>query len=630
MIGTVEIYANFGTDKQELLHTESNLLVNGAGEAFCDLLTTPSAVVSAFPYGDGSSLTDSSNFTVQAISFGKSSDAYKNNGHFYPFNLSSYINGKGDFGDYINFVRSDHMIRAVSLDNENISVTTSSYDPKRDPGSTPNVNDIELEKGTNTAIDMVSGQYHLMGSSVMQGRAHDYGHNLNRILSNTNPNLISFTDGPTTDPDLIAGNELYWTSALVGNYGLSSAVLNKRGTGPFYGTSSFTLSGANGFRLGVTASGIWPSHHHGNVDHTFSVYAKLPSDATPFTACSGIILEIRNITRSNNNQVGFQYYSTSSPGSEPGLLHGYYHAPSAVWSLPYVGTGMVGTGIGASGAVGRVTPASGADGSAGWYRFEIDLQGLGHNRNPSQPGDQIHARCRFLGGNYEDPVVEMYGWQFEEGFGASKFKRVKGKAPTVDEGGQGGDIFLGCYPHTSGTDFAILSSISNLDSRSDNIFASGTYPESTNENYFNSSAIRSMDQNGFVRAYNNVLGGLASPTSGLIVSANSDFSSTGEVQYLCTIASADLGLANMYGGIFKLGLWTIDLPRTLSTIGTERDNKIIPDFPLRFSAGYNRIVYKLFAEKSLTKNLAVIKDDGTHPGCRKHSDLTIVWKIKFI
>ena len=90
MIGTVEIYENFGGPDQALLHREGNLLVNGAGESICDMLTTPSGAVSAFP-GHGSSLTDPSNFTVQALSFAKSSDAYRKYAHFYPFNFFNRV-----------------------------------------------------------------------------------------------------------------------------------------------------------------------------------------------------------------------------------------------------------------------------------------------------------------------------------------------------------------------------------------------------------------------------------------------------------------------------------------------------------------------------------------------------------
>ena len=86
----------------------------------------------------------------------------------------------------------------------------------------------------------------------------------------------------------------------------------------------------------------------------------------------------------------------------------------------------------------------------------------------------------------------------------------------------------------------------------------------------------------------------------------------------------------MYGGIFKCGLWTIDLEKTLSDRDPHGLPKIPPTFPLKFSSGYNRLVYKLFAEKNFTKNLAAIKDYSGHPGCFAYGDLTLVWRIRFI
>jgi hypothetical protein len=85
----------------------------------------------------------------------------------------------------------------------------------------------------------------------------------------------------------------------------------------------------------------------------------------------------------------------------------------------------------------------------------------------------------------------------------------------------------------------------------------------------------------------------------------------------------------MYGGLFKVGLWTLDLPKTLASADPEGNPKGVPTFPLRFTAGYNKMVYKLFAEKSFSKNLAAIQDSGADDGCTAYDDLTLIWKIKF-
>ena len=76
MRGEVQIW-----EGDKLIHKESNLLVNGAGEAIVDMLTV-SPSLSGLP--SASSLLDTSNYTIQAISFGKDASAYHENAHAIP------------------------------------------------------------------------------------------------------------------------------------------------------------------------------------------------------------------------------------------------------------------------------------------------------------------------------------------------------------------------------------------------------------------------------------------------------------------------------------------------------------------------------------------------------------------
>jgi len=642
MIGTVEIYSNFGTPHQKLEASESNLIVNGAGESICTLFTTPSGAASAVE-----SLLDSSNFTIQAMSLGKSSDAYRSNAHFFPFEPSSYAKSGREYHTYVSAVTSDNRVRVAALSGGNIEFTTSSYDPKADPGIWPNPNDTQLEPNTETAIDAVSGQFHYMGSNIMQGRAHSYGHNLNRILSNTNPNLLSYTENPDDDPTFGTDNRFWFRSNL------ANLIVSAEHTGPFYGTSAFTAPGTTGntnqlfHKLGWNHYAVSGSAYlHRNVDHTFSLYAKLPEE----NPTSAINLRFYNYDRNTYHNCGFSYLDLDTSA---------YREPYFVSST--------------SGVTGKVTPSVSADGSSGWYRFEATMNGLGdaataHNGDSFYVISRTYDHCpgpNTLGG--VRGRIDYYGWQVEESHEPTKYQKVTDLRPPADEGGIGKDIFLGCYPHTSGTDFAIVDAVKNIELTSPGGVivpnVSGTYPLVTTDNFFNSSSIRSMDQNGFIRVYmpsstgaddpnasvhqvqrNDArdyphvsladLAGINKPVSGVIVSANTNFSSTGEVAYICTISSGDLGTANLYGGIFKLGLWTIDIPNTMQ--GNHPQGKILNPIqpPFHFKAGFNRIVYKLFAEKNFTRNIAKIRDLGSgdtgFAGCEQYSDLTIVWRVQLI
>ena len=109
--------------------------------------------------------------------------------------------------------------------------------------------------------------------------------------------------------------------------------------------------------------------------------------------------------------------------------------------------------------------------------------------------------------------------------------------------------------------------------------------------------------------------------SGLIVSSNTDFSSTGEVIYQTYISSGDLGFSNFYGGIYNIGLWALDIRESLKT-------GVQPPYIWHPTQHYRK--YKLFSKKSFTTNLAEIHDFGTSsPGLQHYKDLTLIWRLYF-
>ena len=620
MKGIVEIYSGFGTADQKLLYTENNLIVDGASETICDMFTIASGNVSSVP-----GLLDASNYTVNAMSFGKGSESYRKNAHFYPVAPSSFNDETDTYYGYVNQVKEDHRVRAVSLVNENIAHSASSYDPRRDPGKAPSPTDRQLEPDTRTAIDIVSGQYHHMGPSAsMGGRAHQYGHNLNKLFCGTNPNLFSYTRSPLDQPGSAAGAEPflqggpYWSSSTSNPMTLTTSSVH---SGPFYGTSSLLVSGEDGnvtLRQEVSAVTVdTRAYFHHNLDHTLSFYVKKPSVNKP----QYLYLNIRAMNSDRSTTV------------ENHIARFSIGLSSIDWDSAYT--------TDANGAKGFVT-----DVGNDWYRVECRLERLG--TGSAVNGNYIRS-IWYFNSTGDNCALHQYGWQLEERYGASKYQEVRAELPTFDEGGRDGDIFLGCFPDSTGTAFGIVSSVSGLSlgSTADSMLVSGIYPSNQvgraqpQEPFFNSSAIRSMDSNGFIRTYipdaypfDGAVEDLQTKaTSGVIVSAIS----TGEwdseqIAYICTISSGDLGLANMYGGIFKCGLWSIDLERTMRGLGHDETFSAPAQPPFKFCAGSNRIVYKLFAEKSMSINLGMIKDDTLDPpnsGALNYNPVTIVWRLSF-
>ena len=75
MRGEVEVWSG-----DDLILKEANMLTDGAGELLADIMTvSPSLATISDPATQA--ILDASNYTIQAISFGTGSDAFRSNAH---------------------------------------------------------------------------------------------------------------------------------------------------------------------------------------------------------------------------------------------------------------------------------------------------------------------------------------------------------------------------------------------------------------------------------------------------------------------------------------------------------------------------------------------------------------------
>lgn len=154
----------------------------------------------------------------------------------------------------------------------------------------------------------------------------------------------------------------------------------------------------------------------------------------------------------------------------------------------------------------------------------------------------------------------------------------------------------GCYPPAIGMDWRILSDPTNISS----VIVSGTYyglfnlktsmDLSGNCHMMSSSVIQGMQFGGSA----------VTNTSGLSIFADSSFSSTGRVGYHVTLSGGDAGMAALYGGIYHMGLWVLDIPRML-------ESGLTP--PYSFARFTNNRIYRLFAKKTFNRDITYITDD---------------------
>jgi hypothetical protein len=138
--GEVEVFSVLSTGESRLVAKESNLIVDGASEIIANIMVTPSSIGGLT---DSSSVLDTSNYIVQAVSLGKAAQTYYDPGragHYY----SSYLSG-----EYARAYADDLPQIRVIGDGANKSVVRLHYLP-----SYPDPLDTNLEVSTTTQYEI--------------------------------------------------------------------------------------------------------------------------------------------------------------------------------------------------------------------------------------------------------------------------------------------------------------------------------------------------------------------------------------------------------------------------------------------------------------------------------------------
>ena len=158
MRGQLEIYSNFNSSKQRLVYEGENTIVDGAGELIADIMTFPTP--SLAQNSQLSSLLDASNYTIQAISFGKASEEYNRHAHVHPLNNSQIedigvARAVAQFEDTGIWEYGSKIAVAPYLGSSNDYYPTSAYPGGFSLPSYTSPTDTALEK--NTVVSGVLG-----------------------------------------------------------------------------------------------------------------------------------------------------------------------------------------------------------------------------------------------------------------------------------------------------------------------------------------------------------------------------------------------------------------------------------------------------------------------------------------
>jgi hypothetical protein len=117
------------------------------------------------------------------------------------------------------------------------------------------------------------------------------------------------------------------------------------------------------------------------------------------------------------------------------------------------------------------------------------------------------------------------------------------------------------------------------------------------------------------------------PTNGLVVSSV-NVSSNGEITYSLALGTADCTVANLYGGITSMGLWTYDLQKNLAK--GDKPPYVFKRLPEESGTYKAPLDYKLFAKKTFNDNIVKIKDYTTIAAIDRRSNLQLRWRLYFL
>ena len=671
MRGEVEIW-----NGDKLIHRESNLLVNGAGQSIVDMLTV-SPSLSGIP--SASALLDTSNYTIQAISFGKDASAYTLNAHAIPerrnlwYNSTPSSDSLGDVSFGSNLIVSSrpdiapppefsHIPSSIAhvLSLDDINDLTNSF-LSQQLYNNIDYSDTTVSAGQDNWIcASVYIKFPLEASSLFptQDSTTTFHHPRSHF------GMALYGDGYSPNADIARGGRGFSRLGTIVNWNDVGTTPTADGTAP----SSISLDYSNAAEFGTArseASGYSINNWQQN-GGVYPVgggwYRVYRAGLCPVSALSGISTTTYPIGWESNpigeTQGGIYIYGAQLElGRWPtdleftsGRRVNNWDMSGSVLNRDHVpgfptdnGTVRVIPPYGTSSYVptnylsSPPNPASTRveDGDTALLDLSSDALrnfNMGQNLNVipyrKNPGGAwglgpVDSSQRLLPHNVTDGERQI---ELAEAYGNSY--GVNGVASGMDSFGPQA-YYLGCFPEgssTGGSTFALVSSLDNSAAypinyapSSDPNFVSGTYNSIVNE-------ASSMDVSGFVTLVMSGSPGtttgyaMSSNSSGLCVSGGADSTNSGIVEYSMLMGSGDVGYSNLYGGIYNMGLWTID---------TEASRLAGNSPPYSFGPLDNPRKYKLFATKHLTKNLGYIVDDGTAAGAMNYSDLTIKWRIHF-
>ena len=679
--GFVQVIQAAGTPDEEVLFSENNMIVDGAAETIATMMTIPPDLSSV---SSASSIYDTSNFTIQAVSLGKAPIQYYLNAH--------RLTGPEKYGR-----EASGQVWVSGIGASGVS----SYVPLPYLPTSPSPYDSALVDFTDPNFKLaysnvaVSTFYDVLNYTNVSGLPFGWGDNINTPLYTLPEGLSSLSKietgrnhfislGVSGDVSCWGGNNAYGELNVPSSLGACKDVAATRynsyavktdGTLVMWGRNAVDFSNYPA-AVKSNVSSITASQYFVTVlkpDGTassVSIYGGILENAI-LTGLQGTISKIKShwssyhtiailndgsvsgwmmtpIDGYNSGQVYFEIYPTPAVDIAAGDYHSLIcfsdGTVSALgWNIfnqcdvpEYVQGNAVKVFAGKQQSFALLN-----DGRVfGWGNTGNSASGT--LQVPNDPNKKItHIAIGDLGkiafGVYTSSLpyttvvteVENRGFyssqNFKQNVNLLEFKdKIINKINLNNE-------TINIVPSTIG---GLLDGAYAPSAGVTVRIVSGTEPYTTIATKtvsgdFNTQG--SIDFRGYIRKLTDAE---SAAGRGLVVSSLSP-STTGEVTYKLRIGAGDCTVVNLYGGITSLGLWTYD---TLKNV----NNGYNPPFAFRRypeeTGTYTPLLdYKLFAKKTFNTDLTRIKDNigGGSGGSDiaaidRRFNLVIMWKLYFL
>ena len=578
MKGEVEVVRICG-GREETVLKESNLIMDGFGESIVTILTTPSGIVaegSRGSTGDILNRLDASNYTIQGMAFAKGTEGYLNNNHrFKNVNGVKYSEDMSEFLSWEPFQLTVEEASGVSAPDvtskvfilEATSITTIKegkslcQDLAYDGKQTDGIDD-KIAFSVDLKYRPELPQYKVDGARYSTISISQNGNDSYLVVS-----WDASGNASILHPDLDTSPDADFTRGFMKNLGngwYRLCVVPKKviGAGTTARIRIYPSLAYDATSIGFTATEIR--------DSLGSVYAARPMATFANFPTTYVPTYVEDVLKG--------HLDLSTTTSFSGLIYG----------INSIGTLYTDTSAynGIVNAPEMPNPKNTELEPHTVYYPELvsDLVVPGyHNKNFN---------------SFSSVAVSSYLRGWESGLGASGIT------------GDNMSFYFGSYAPSEGITVAIVDDDYSVVASSTGVI--GHY-----------ASIRSMDKDGYLRAFYPTLGDTSDASGRLIVSANADFSSTGELSCITIIPKSDAAVANMYGGIFEAGLFNLDLETTLKELGTQ------PPYNKDVDTG-DQFYMKLISRKTFNDNIVVSRDVGADGGVVNHDGVKLIWRLKFL